>query len=90
MSRSLRLSPLLIGVRKMRISIEIDTNTQMLIPSSDADNAALTRWLLEEMPDVLGTYYGRLAAKLQPGNPLIAANNAARFPEKALEAFSEE
>lgn len=74
----------------MRISIEIDTNTQMLIPSSDADNAALACWLLEEMPGVLGTYYGRLAAKLQPGNPLIAANNSARFTEKALEAFSEE
>ena len=74
----------------MKISIEIDTVSQMLIPSSDANNAALARWLLEEMPGVLGTYYGRLAAKLQPGNPLLAANNAARFTEKALEAFTEE
>lgn len=74
----------------MKISLEIDTDAQILIPSSDADNAALARWMLEEMPGVLGTYYGRLAAKLQPGNPLLAANNATRFPEKALEAFSEE
>ena len=74
----------------MKISIEIDTDSQMIIPSSDADNTALAQWLLEEMPGVLGTYYGRLAAKLQPGNMLLAANNSARFPEKALEAFTEE
>lgn len=73
----------------MKITIKIDTASLMIIPSSDADNAALARWLLEEMPGVLGTYYGRLAAKLQPGNALLAANNSARFTEKALEAFSE-
>ena len=74
----------------MKISIEIDTDSQMIIPSSDADNATLARWLLEEMPGVLGTYYGRLAAKLQPGNTLLSANNSALLPEKALEAFTEE
>ena len=73
----------------MKITIKIDTVSQMIVPSSDADNAALARWLLEEMPEVLGTYYGRLAAKLQPGNTLLATNNSARFTEKALEAFSE-
>lgn len=73
----------------MKVTIKIDTASQMIVPSSDADNAALARWLLEEMPGVLGTYYGRLAAKLQPGNALLAANNSALFPEKALEAFEE-
>ena len=73
----------------MKITIKIDTVSQMIVPSSDADNAALARWLLEEMPEVLGTYYGRLAAKLQPGNPLLVTTNSARFPEKALEAFAE-
>lgn len=73
----------------MKVTIKIDTASQMIIPSSDVDNAALAHWLLEEMPGVLGTYYGRLAAKLQPGNTLLAANNSARFTEKALEAFSE-
>ena len=73
----------------MIINIKIDTEKQIIAPSSDSDADTLVHWLLEEMPSAFGTYYGKVAAKFQPDNEELVINNTALFPEKALEAFVE-
>ena len=72
----------------MKITLTIDTDTKMLVPTSDSDTASLTRYLLSRMPEDLGRYYGLLAARLgQP--PELVSNNAMAFMQQAMLAYEE-
>lgn len=72
----------------MKITLTIDTDTKMLVPTSDSDTVSLTRYLLSRMPEDLGRYYGLLAAKLgQP--PELVSNNAMVFMQQAMLAYEE-
>lgn len=72
----------------MKITLTIDTDTKMLVPTSDSDTVSLTRYLLSGMTGDLGRYYGRLAAKLgQP--PELVSNNAMAFMQQAMLAYEE-
>lgn len=73
----------------MKVTLTIDTDTKMLVPASDSDTASLTRYLLSQMPEDLGRYYGRLAAKLEQP-PELVSNNAMAFMQQAMLAYGEE
>lgn len=76
----------------MTITITIDTDDKTVTMTHNGDDRKAEDFVLEELPPVLGAYYGRLAKSRVPksvnpeehGMIRLVANNAAIFPQTAL------
>lgn len=76
----------------MTITLTIDTSDKTVTMTHDGDNRKAEDFVLEELPSVLGAYYGRIAKSRVPDdvNPeehgmlRLVANNSAIFPQTTL------
>lgn len=74
----------------MRITIEIDTEKMVISPkSSDMAAKELLEWLINHLPETMGTYYGRLAAKHLPDRAHEVIQKAIDFPSAATKEIIE-
>lgn len=65
----------------MKITIEIDTEKEFIAPkSNDMNSRELLEWLLNHLPETMGTYYGRLAARHVPRQAHEIIQKAIDFP----------
>ena len=76
----------------MTITITINTESKTVSMAHDGDDRKAEDFILEELPSVLGAYYGRLAKSRvsddvnpeEHGMMRLVANNSAIFPQTAI------
>ena len=76
----------------MTITITINTDSKTVTMTNDGDDRKTEDFILEEVPSILGAYYGRLAKSRVPdgvnpeehGMMRLVANNSTIFPQMAI------